>query len=40
MWVFAMFDLPVDSKDARRQYSRFRKELLKQGFMMLQYSGY
>ena len=40
MWVFAMFDLPVDSKDARRQYSRFRKELLKQGFMMLQYSVY
>lgn len=40
MWVFAMFDLPVDSKDARRQYTRFRKVLLKQGFMMLQYSVY
>ena len=35
-----MFDLPVDTKAARRQYTRFRKLLLKQGFAMLQYSVY
>ncbi|MCD6416204.1 MAG: CRISPR-associated endonuclease Cas2 [Planctomycetes bacterium] len=40
MWVFAMFDLPVDSKEARREYTTFRKELLRQGFSMLQYSIY
>jgi CRISPR-associated protein Cas2 len=35
-----MFDLPVDSTEAKRQYSRFRTSLLKQGFSMLQYSVY
>jgi len=40
MWIFAMFDLPVDSKKARRRYSRFRNLLLKEGFSMLQYSVY
>lgn len=40
MWVVAMFDLPVDSKFARWQYSRFRKSLLQDGFAMMQYSVY
>lgn len=40
MWLFAMFDLPVDTKDARRQYARFRKALLADGFCMLQFSVY
>lgn len=40
VWLFVMFDLPVDSKEARRDYTRFRKRLLNQGFMMLQYSVY
>lgn len=40
VWIFAMFDLPVDSKEARRQYTRFRKTLLRNGFTMLQYSVY
>ena len=40
MWLFAMFDLPVDTKQARRQYVQFRKALLKEGFSMLQYSVY
>lgn len=35
-----MFDLPVDSKEARKRYARFRKALLKQGFCMLQFSVY
>ena len=40
MWVFAMFDLPVDTKAARREYARFRKRLLNDGFTRLQYSVY
>ena len=35
-----MFDLPTDSEQARRAYTRFRKELLKDGFGMMQYSVY
>jgi len=40
MWLFVMFDLPVDSKQARREYTQFRKGLLREGFSMLQYSVY
>jgi CRISPR-associated protein Cas2 len=40
MWVVVLFDLPVDTKKARRDYSRFRKRLLKDGFAMMQYSVY
>lgn len=40
VWLFAMFDLPVDSMENRRQYTRFRKVLLNKGFGMLQYSVY
>lgn len=35
-----MFDLPVDTLDARRDYTQFRKALLKEGFTMLQFSVY
>ncbi len=35
-----MFDLPVDTKNARREYAQFRKKLLGKGFTMLQYSVY
>ncbi len=40
MWLFAMFDLPVDTKAARKRYAQFRKLLLTEGFTMLQYSVY
>ena len=40
MWVIVMFDLPVDTKEARREYARFRKRLLANGFLALQYSVY
>jgi CRISPR-associated protein Cas2 len=40
MWLFAMFDLPVDKPELRREYAQFRASLLKQGFTMLQYSVY
>lgn len=40
MWLVAMFDLPVTTKDLRREYARFRKALLSRGFTMLQFSVY
>ena len=40
MWLFAMFDLPMDEPVLRREYAQFRKFLLKSGFTMLQYSVY
>lgn len=40
MWLFALFDLPVNDKKARKEYARFRKHLVKQGFSMLQFSVY
>jgi len=40
MWVVVMFDLPVDTKEQRKAYTRFRGRLLKDGFEMMQYSVY
>ena len=40
MWVLAMFDLPTDTKRARKEYALFRKTLLGDGFTMMQYSVY
>lgn len=40
MRILVMFDLPTDSRENRRIYSRFRKDLLGAGFDMLQYSVY
>jgi CRISPR-associated protein Cas2 len=40
MWLLAMFDLPVDTKKARKDYTLFRKSLIKDGFTMMQFSVY
>ena len=40
MWLFVFFDLPVVTKKERRTASLFRKNLMKDGFVMLQYSVY
>ena len=40
MWVVAMFDLPVVSEEARKAYQAFRKVLLKDGFLQMQFSVY
>lgn len=40
MWVIAMFDLPVATREERRAYARFRKDLLEDGFTMMQFSVY
>ncbi len=40
MWLFVMFDLPVETKTQRKAATDFRKKLLKDGFSMLQFSIY
>lgn len=39
-WLMAMFDLPVVLEEERKEASRFRKALLDDGFIMIQYSVY
>lgn len=40
MRVFVFFDLPVLTAENRRDYSRFRRYLVRNGFIMLQESVY
>ncbi len=40
MWVLVFFDLPTDTKLERRAASKFRKNLLNDGFGMFQFSIY
>jgi CRISPR-associated protein Cas2 len=40
MWVFVHFDLPTEEKIDKKNYSSFRKFLLQDGFVMMQYSIY
>ena len=40
MRVFVFFDLPVYTKKLRKEYAKFRKILINDGFFMLQYSVY
>lgn len=39
-WLIVCFDLPVVEKEQMRQANRFRKDLLNQGYFMLQNSIY
>ncbi len=40
MWLFVFFDLPTNTKKEKKAYSKFRKNLLSDGFTMMQYSVY
>ena len=40
MWLFVFFDLPTETKKDRRNAQQFRKNLLKDGFRMMQFSVY
>ncbi|TGX81148.1 CRISPR-associated endonuclease Cas2 [Palleniella muris] len=40
MWLFVLFDLPVTTKKERKLASDFRKNLIKDGFVMMQFSVY
>lgn len=35
-----MFDLPVETSKQKKEYRNFRKELINEGFTMIQYSVY
>lgn len=39
-WVLVCFDLPVGTKEERKAAADFRKELLRDGYIMMQYSVY
>ena len=40
MWTLVMYDLPTETKKERKIASQFRKDLLKDGFSMFQFSLY
>ncbi|HEU4573358.1 MAG TPA: CRISPR-associated endonuclease Cas2 [Chitinophagaceae bacterium] len=40
MWVLVFFDLPTETAQERKIYARFRKDILKDGFQMFQFSIY
>ncbi len=40
MRVIVLFDLPITTAEDRKEYARFRKHLIKSGFMMMQESVY
>ena len=40
MWILVFFDLPTETKSNRKAYTHFRKELMKDGFTMFQFSIY
>lgn len=40
MWILVLFDLPTDTKADIRNYTRFRKSIMKDGFDMFQFSIY
>lgn len=40
MRLVIMFDLPTDTAEDRRNYRKFRKRLINEGFLMIQYSVY
>lgn len=40
MWTLVMYDLPTETAKERKIAARFRKELMKDGFSMFQFSMY
>lgn len=40
MWTLVLFDLPMTTASLRKVYGKFRKDLLRLGFEMLQKSVY
>lgn len=40
MRIMVMFDVPVRTKDERKKATKFRNNLLKQGYFMMQFSVY
>lgn len=39
-WLMVLFDLPTKTKTDRKNYKHFRKDLLEDGYIMIQFSVY
>lgn len=39
-WLICFFDLPTTSDEDKKNYTHFRKHLLEDGYLMIQYSVY
>ncbi|MFN8322948.1 MAG: CRISPR-associated endonuclease Cas2 [Chitinophagales bacterium] len=40
MWILVFFDLPTETKQDRKNYTKFRDKMMDDGFTMFQYSIY
>mgnify|MGYP001103348778 CR=1 FL=1 len=40
MWIMVLYDLPTETKVDRKNFTKFRNALLKDGFEMFQFSMY
>ena len=40
LWILVLFDLPTETKTDRRKHAKFRKDIMKDGFTMFQFSIY
>lgn len=40
MWTIVMYDLPTETKKERKLAAKFRKDLMRDGFTMFQFSLY
>lgn len=40
LWILVFFDLPTETKKDRQNHARFRKEIMRDGFVMFQFSIY
>ncbi len=40
LWIMVFFDLPTDTEKDRKNYTRFRKGIMRDGFDMFQFSIY
>ncbi len=40
MWVLVFFDLPTETRIDRKNYTKFRKKIMDDGFQMFQFSMY
>jgi len=40
LWILVFFDLPTETKKERQIYTTFRKNIMKDGFAMFQFSIY
>ena len=40
MWILVHFDLPTETKTDKKNYTKFRKKIMADGFTMFQFSMY